>query len=213
MQTRRRLLNLLRFLAPSLCGFALLAASAVDPPKPLEVKVTRPTRGEIIRYVTLPGTIRANQQATLYAKVPGYLKSIAVDKGDKVRAGQALGEIEVPELVAERARYRAELARAQAEVRVAELESARLGKARTQSPDLIVPQAVDAAEGRLAMAQAGIESAKANLERTEMLLAFSRLTAPFSGVVTMRHVDPGAFIPAATGGSPASAAVLTLMDF
>ena len=213
MQTRRRLLNLLRFLAASLCGLAHLAASAVDAPKPLEVKVARPTRGEIIRYVTLPGTIRANQQATLYAKVPGYLKSIAVDKGDKVRAGQALGEIEVPELVAERARYRAELARAQAEVRVAELESARLGKARTQSPDLIVPQAVDAAEGRLAMAQAGIETAKANLERTEMFLSFSRLTAPFSGVVTMRHVDPGAFIPAATGGSPASAAVLTLMDF
>jgi len=188
-------------------------ALAADAPKPLDVKITRPTRGEIIRYVTLPGTIKANQQATLYAKVPGYLKSIAVDKGDKVQAGQALGEIEVPELAAELPRYRAELARAEAELKVADLESGRLAKARKQASDLVLPQAVDNAEGRLVMARAGIESAKANVERVETLLRYSKLIAPFTGVVTMRYVDAGAFIPAATGGSVASAAVLTLMDF
>jgi len=79
-----------------LAVLSLIAQStfAADVPKPVEVKVIRPTRGEIIRYVTLPGSIRANQQATLYAKVAGYLKSLAVDKGDRVQAGQALGEIE-----------------------------------------------------------------------------------------------------------------------
>src|SRR5215813_2275791 len=82
---------------------------AADPPKPMEVKATQPTRGEIIRYVKLPGTIRANQQATLYAKVAGYLKSLSVDKGDSVQAGQALGEIEVPELLADLAKYKAEV--------------------------------------------------------------------------------------------------------
>src|SRR5436190_6590662 len=112
---------------------APFVATAADTPKPAEVKVAHPTRGEIVRYVTLPGSIRANQQATLYAKVPGYLKSIAVDKGDKVQLGQALGEIEAPELVAELARYKAELARAQAEVQVAGIESTRIAKARTQS--------------------------------------------------------------------------------
>jgi membrane fusion protein (multidrug efflux system) len=172
---------------------------AADAPKPVEVGTTRPSRGEITRYVTLPGSIRANQQATLYAKVPGYLRSIAVDKGDKVQAGQALGEIEVPELLADLAKYRAEL-------KVAEIDSTRLSAAREKAPDLVTPVSVDDAKGKF-------EIAKANIERIETLLRYSKLTAPFSGVVTMRYVDAGAFIPAPTGGNAASAAVLTLMDF
>src|SRR5690349_9611503 len=107
---------------------ALLLACAgrvqsADAPKPSEVKVVRPTRGEIVRYVKLPGTIRANQQATLYAKVAGYLKSIAVDKGDRVQAGQSLGVIEVPELQADLAKYKAE-------VTVAERDYQRLSSAQ-----------------------------------------------------------------------------------
>jgi membrane fusion protein (multidrug efflux system) len=186
-------------------GLILLTASqplvaAADAPKPVEVKTAQPTRGEIHRFVTLPGSIKANQQATLYAKVPGYLKSLAVDKGDRVSAGQALGEIEVPELAVDAVKYRAE-------IKVAETDYARLEKARQSAPDLVTPQSVDEARGRL-------DIARANLERTETLLKYSRLTAPFSGVVTMRYVDPGAFIPAATSGSAAqTAAIVTIMDF
>ena len=187
---------------------------AADAPKPAEVKTTRATRGEVNRFVTLPGTIKANQQATLYAKVAGYLKSLSVDKGDRVQAGQSLGEIEVPELIVDVARHKAELVRAEAEVKVAELESGRLAKAQKQAPDLVLPQAVDNAEGRLAVARAGVELARANLERTDTLLRYSKLVAPFAGVVTMRYVDPGAFIPSATSGSAAqTAAIVTLADF
>jgi len=64
-------------------------------------------RGPITRFVTLPGEIKPYQQATLFAKVAGYLKSIKVDKGDKVQDGVLLAEIEVPELLADRARYKA----------------------------------------------------------------------------------------------------------
>jgi membrane fusion protein, multidrug efflux system len=195
MQTRSRSLKHWLLLG----AFVPLAVLAADAPKAVEVKTTRPSRGEIIRYVTLPGNIRANQQATLYAKVPGYLKSIAVDKGDKVQAGQALGEIEVPELLADLAKYRAEL-------KVAEIDATRLSGAREKAPDLVTPQSVDDAKGKF-------EIAKANIERVETLLRYSKLTAPFGGVVTMRYVDAGAFIPAATGGSAANSAVLTLMDF
>lgn len=160
----------------------------------------RPSRGPIVRYVTLPGSLKANQQATLYAKVPGYLKAITADTGDRVEAGQPLGEIEVPELQADRTRFRAE-------VKVARTEASRMNAAREKAPDLVTPQAVDEATGRLEVAQA-------NLERTESLLEFSQLKAPFSGVVTARFVDPGAFIPAATSANTAGgAAVITLMDF
>ncbi len=175
-------------------------AFAADAPKPIEVKVTHPSRGEIIRYVTLPGSIRAHQQATLYAKVAGYLKSLSVDKGSSVEAGQALGEIEVPELLADLAKYKAE-------VKVADTDYQRVSGAQKKAPDLVTPQSVDEAKGRL-------DIASANLERTETLLRYAQITAPFSGIVTARFVDPGAFIPSATAGSAAqNAAIVTVADF
>ena len=66
-------------------GWVALGGSVTgaDAPQLLDVKTTRPSRGEIIRYVSLPGTIKANQQATLYAKIAGYLKSLSVEKGDR----------------------------------------------------------------------------------------------------------------------------------
>ncbi len=197
----KRILSPVRLAAAALAFFgAITTRPAADAPKPIEVQTAMPARGEIHRFITLPGSIRANQQVTIFAKVPGYLKSLAVDKGDRVTAGQALGEIEVPELAAEAVKYRAE-------TKVSETEYTRLDAARKNSPDLVTPQAVDESRGRL-------EIARANLERIETLLNYSKLLAPFAGIVTMRYVDPGAFIPAATSGSTAQAgAIVTLMDF
>src|SRR5205823_1609975 len=140
------------------------------------------------------------QAATVYAKVTGYLKAITVDKGDGVKEGALLAEIEVPELLADRAKYKAE-------VEVSGLDYKRLAEAQKKAPDLVIPLSVDTARGKL-------EVAKAGLERAETLLQFTKIAAPFSGVITRRMVDPGAFIPAATAGStPQNAALLTLMDF
>lgn len=176
--------------------FASLLPAADAPP----LKVARAQRGDITRFVTIPGTVRANQQATLYAKVAGYLKTIKVDKGDSVKAGELVAEIEVPELLADAAKYRAE-------IKVATADYRRVSVAQKKAPDLVMPQTVDEALGKL-------DVAKANLERVETLLHYSKITAPFDGVVTMRHVDAGAFIPAATSGSTTqTAALATLMDF
>jgi RND family efflux transporter MFP subunit len=166
---------------------------------PLEVKTTHPFRGEIFRSVTLPGEIKAYQQATLYAKVTGYLKTITVDKGDQVKQGALLAEIEVPELLADSARYKAE-------VEVASIDYKRVSETLKKAPDLVVPLSVDTAKGRY-------EVAKANLERADTLLGFTKIIAPFSGMIIRRMVDAGAFIPAATAGSPQSAALVTLADF
>src|SRR5207249_8355759 len=178
--------------------------STAEPTKeatpPVAVQIVQPKRGSITRNVTLPGEIKAYQQATLYAKVAGYLKAITVDKGDQVKEGTLLAEIEVPELLADRAKNRAEVA-------VAELDYKRLDESQKKLPDLVVPQTVDNAKAKL-------DVAKASLERTETLLDFAKITAPFSGVITKRMVDPGAFIPAATSGSAAqNAAIVTLTDF
>ncbi len=165
---------------------------------PVPVQIVQPKHGPITRFVTLPGEIKPYQQATLYAKVAGYLKTITVDKGDQVTEGKLLAEIEVPELIAERSRYRAE-------VEVAAIDYKRLSESQQKVPDLVVPQTVDDARGKL-------DVAKANLERTETLLNYARITAPFSGIITKRTVDPGAFIPTATSGSAQNAAIVTLTD-
>src|ERR1700676_2599263 len=83
-----------------LSGFGLPSAAA-DASKAVTVKLAHPTHGDVLRYVTLPATVHPNLQATLYAKVGGYLNSINVDKGDTVKAGSTLALIEVPELLAD----------------------------------------------------------------------------------------------------------------
>ena len=168
--------------------------------EPVAVKFTSAKRAEIHRWITLPGTLKANQQATLYAKVAGYLTNVAVDRGDAVKAGQLLGELEVPELLADAKKF-------EADVKVAEVDLSRLEEARKKAPDLILPQALDKARG-------AADVARANLERTNTLLHFAKITAPFAGMITGRFVDNGAFVPSATSGSAAqNAAIFTLMDY
>jgi len=166
----------------------------------MSVQTIRPKRGQIVHKVTLPGNVMAYQEATLYAKVAGYLKTINVDKGDSVKEGELLAEIEAPEMLAD-------LIKAKAEAEAAQLDYKRVTDAQKKASDLVVPQTVDAAKAKSGVAVAG-------LQRIETLLSYAKITAPFSGVITKRWVDPGALIPAATSSSTSkSAAVVTLMDF
>jgi len=164
------------------------------------VQIVHPKRGEIVRSITLPGQVRAYQEATLYAKVAGYLKTISVDRGDSLRAGDFIAELEAPELLADETKL-------QAEVELARIELQRVADAQKKAPDLVIPQAVDTARAKF-------EVTKANLKRIETLLGFAKISAPFAGIVTKRWADPGAFIPASTSSSAArNAALITLADF
>jgi membrane fusion protein (multidrug efflux system) len=196
-------------LAPLTAGLTLVAvgctssapvSQAGESVAVVSVKTVSPTRGAISRRITLPSfRILPYQGATLYAKVSGYLKAISVDKGDAVKRGQLLAEIEVPELQADEAEFKAE-------ADVARGNYERMAQARKSSPDLVIPETVDELRGKA-------EVAEAKLQRTRALLEFAKITAPFSGVITARFVDQGAFIPAATAGStPQNAALLSLMD-
>ena len=150
----------------------------------LELPIVKPTTGTIHRWVSLPSTLAPWQQATLHAKVTGYIATLTVDKGDAVKAGQVLATLEVPEL-------QADIAKSKAEVTAASIEVKRLHAARAKSPDLILPQAIDDAEAKLAIAQAG-------LERSETQIQFATLKAPFDGIITARFADPGSLATANT---------------
>ena len=163
--------------------------------EPIRVQTVHLVEGPITRTITLPAQVIPLQQATLYAKVSGYLKSINVDKGDKVKAGAVLARIEIPELVAARAKQEAELTAAESDYK-------RLAESLQRTPDLVVPNMVDQARGRFEVARAGVQG-------SDTLLGYATITAPFSGVITQRFVDAGALIPVGAAG----AAIVSLMDF
>ena len=172
--------------------------ATVEPP--LEVKVVRPHRGEIYRYITLPGEVHPLYNVTLFAKVSGYLQTLTVDKGDFAKAGDLIADIEIPELRAERSKFEAEV----------ELASAEFQRATKVS----IASATDEAKSNLAVAKAKLGMAKASLKYADTMLNYARITAPFDGIVTKRFVDPGAFIPAPNAAdTPEAAAIINLTDF
>jgi membrane fusion protein (multidrug efflux system) len=152
------------------------------------VVVVRPQRGDIVRSITLPGDLVGLYQSTLYAKVTGYLKSISVDKGDWVKEGQVLAVIEVPEL-------EQRLARAKADLEVQHLTYQRLEQVWKSDPRLVARQDVDIAQGKYL-------EAKAQVDELEAMVSYTRIVAPFDGVITGRFADPGALIKA--GGEQTS---------
>jgi membrane fusion protein (multidrug efflux system) len=121
--------------------------------------------------------------------VTGYLKSISVDKGDWVKAGQVLAVIEVPEL-------EQRLARARADMEVQHLTYQRLDQVWKSDPRLVARQDVDIAQGKYL-------EAKAQTDELEAMASYTKIVAPFDGVVTGRFADPGALIKA--GGEQTTA--------
>jgi membrane fusion protein (multidrug efflux system) len=173
----------------SACALAVSAASVFGA---AEFATAHPAPGTIHRWVALPGVLAPFQQVGLQARVAGYVKTVKVDKGDKVAAGDLLATVEVPEL-------EADLLKAKAEMDAAEIDVKRLREARQKSPDLVLPQSVDNAEARFA-------GAKASVTRGSVLLEFAQIRAPFAGVIASRSVDPGAYV------SPGAGPLLRVVD-
>ena len=176
-----------------LLGMLGCEAGRADPtPRvaPAAVAVVRPKRGTVVRSITLPGDLVGFYEAALHAKVSGYLKSIAVDKGDTVTQGQVLAEIEVPEL-------QQKLKRARANLEIRRLTQERLEHVWNTDKRLVAREDVDIAESKFQQAQA-------EMEELEALMNYTHIVAPFDGVITGRFVDPGALIQA-SGSQPKSA--------
>ncbi|HVB82068.1 MAG TPA: efflux RND transporter periplasmic adaptor subunit [Candidatus Binataceae bacterium] len=147
-----------------------------------QVVVIRPQRGAAVRAITLPGDVVGYYQSALYAKVTGYLKNILVDKGDRVKKGQVLANIEVPEL-------RQRLDRARSNLQIQQLTYDRLERVWKGDPRLVAREDVDIAYSKFQQAQAEVNELAA-------MVAYTQIIAPFDGVVTQRFVDPGALIRA-----------------
>jgi RND family efflux transporter MFP subunit len=167
------------------CSHPVEIAPADPPPT---VAVIAPKRGNAVRSITLPGDMVGFYESSLYSKVTGYLQNISVDKGDWVKKGEVLATIEVPEL-------QQRVARAEASLDVQRLTYQRLEQVWKSDPRLIARQDVDIARGKYL-------EAKADVDELQALVSYTRIVAPFDGIITGRFVDPGALIKA--GGDQSS---------
>jgi membrane fusion protein (multidrug efflux system) len=192
MSMSNPLMNIAQVVVTALLSIAVLGAVGCDAPvtsmtttQRVTVDVLHPLRGEIAKNIDLPGDVVGFYEAALHSKVTGYLKSISVDKGDSVKRGQVLAEIEVPEL-------QSNLMRSQASLEIERITYDRLKKVQQDDSRLISQQDVD-------MAYAKYREAQAAVATLQTMYGYTKIIAPFDGVITGRFADPGALIRSGGG--------------
>jgi RND family efflux transporter MFP subunit len=179
------------------------------------VAVAKVDREGLEQTLTVSAELHPYEQVSLHAKVAGYLQSISVDVGDRVKEGQAIAQLDVPELKNDLERDTAsfhasqeEKKRAEATYAEAHLACDRLIEVARDHPKLIAQQQVDEvqakdrnAAGAVGAAQQHIEECTASLDKTRTMLGYTTITAPFDGTITRRYADPGALIQAGTSSN------------
>src|ERR1700752_3279489 len=162
------------------------------------VAIVTPADAQDHSGLVLPGRLEAYIRAPIYARVPGYLKSWQHDIGDKVKAGDVLGEIDTPDLDQQLMQARADLSVAKANAKLAQISAERWQS--LAGTDAVAQQDVDQRTFTLNANLAQVKAAQANVDRLVAELGFKRLSAPFDGVVTARETDIGALINVGAAG-------------
>ena len=176
---------------------AALAETASAQDQAPVVNVVRPHRPMTVPPVVLPATVEPMQETTIYARTSGYLKSVHVDIGDRVAAGQLLAEVESPEADQALREARAQLNRERASLLLARATLERTRQLHAEQ--LVSRQQLDEQEAAFGTGQAAVEAAEATVQRLATQKDYERVVAPFSGTVTSRSVDRGALITAGSG--------------
>ncbi|HME13135.1 MAG TPA: efflux RND transporter periplasmic adaptor subunit [Candidatus Acidoferrum sp.] len=207
-------------------------------PAGLNVAVARAQRSDMGDTLNLAGAFKPFQDVDVHAKVAGYIRHIYVDVGDRVKEGQVLAVLEVPELAAQLAgagaavhaaedqvrRAQSDVQRAQSMHAAAHSAYARLKQAADSRAGLVAQQEVDdsqakdlEAEGQVASAEAALSAARRQLEvaqatqrQVSAMSDYTRILAPFAGVITSRSADTGALVSAGTTGGSQSVPVVRL---
>ena len=195
-------------------------------------------RRAISETLTVSGEFRPFQEVDVHAKIAGYIRRIYVDVGDHIRTGQTIAVLEVPELNAQREGAEAAVRRARDAIRrargnfdranslhaAAHLDYSRLKEASRVRPGLIAEQELDDAqakdregEAQMAADQASLSEARNQLDVAladeKQLTAmgdYTRIVAPFAGLITRRYVDNGALVQAGTSSNTQALPVVSV---
>ncbi len=194
----------------------------------------------IARQVTVSSELVPFQEIDVYAKESGFVRDLRVDYGSRVKQGDLMAVLEIPELETQLARDAAaikqaadqitlaenEVKRVKAQRDVAHLEYTRLKGVSDSRPGLVAQQEVDDAQGKDLAAEAQVEAsesaqlarqnqldeAKAKEETDKVLFQYARITAPFSGVVTQRYANYGTLMQSGTSSSTQAMPLVRLSE-
>ena len=202
-------------------AMAMACESGVPPPQaaaaagPATIEVVHVIEQPLDVQLSLPGELTANQSVDVFPRVSGFVKTVNVDRGSRVRAGDLLMTLEAPELIAQRAGAQSKLQGAEAELAVArskaEADKSTFDriKAASATPGVVAGNEVtvaekvaDASRNQVLAAQQNVESARQALNAIRYMEGYLRVTSPFAGVVSERNVHPGALVgPASAAGA------------
>ncbi|HEX8817188.1 MAG TPA: efflux RND transporter periplasmic adaptor subunit [Terriglobales bacterium] len=202
------------------------------------VAVTSVVKKNLSREITLSSELVPFQEIDVYAKESGYVQKLNVDYGTHVKTGQVMATLEIPELEAQLQQDQAEITNATNEVGRADhelkrydaqyqalhLQYTRLNDVFQSQPGIVAQQEVDDAQGKdlaaasqvdagkaaMDAAQSKLAAAKAKLAHDQALFDYSKITAPFSGVVTERYANLGTLVQAGTGSSTQAMPIVRL---
>ncbi|HUB82178.1 MAG TPA: efflux RND transporter periplasmic adaptor subunit [Bryobacteraceae bacterium] len=215
------------------------ADTVAEPVHVPSVGVVPVARRPMLRQLTVSSELVPFQETDVWAKESGYVTDLRVDYGSRVKKGDVMAVLEIPELEAQLKQDKAAISNAQEAVNraqrvVDQMEAQRkpvhenadrlVGVAKT-NPGLVAQQEIDNAQGQdLALAsqieagRAAVQAAKSNLdeanahlERDQALYSYSKITAPFTGVVTQRYANLGALMQAGTA-SPSATPLVRLSE-
>jgi RND family efflux transporter MFP subunit len=204
-------------------------SSGVSAAAPQSAAVVQVRRTALSNTLSIAGEFLPYQEVELHAKVTGYIRHINVDIGDHVHKGQELAVLEVPELVAQEqaasagvrhseemvSHAKSDINRVEADYEALHAAATRLKQASAARAGLIAEQELDdatakdrSAEAQVAAAKAALSAAnqqlqisKADQQRYAAMSDYSRITAPFDGVITWRYADTGSLIQAGTSNT------------
>ena len=188
------------------------------------VAVVRAVRENLQTDVTLQGEFIPYQDIMVHAKVSGYVSMIKVDIGDRVKQGELLATLEIPELQDNINKAKASLSATEQEIDKAQADYSnldqiyqRLADVAKAHPTLVAQQDLDTAKskevaalGALGAAQQHRDEAQAELGRLNTLAAYENITAPFDGIITNRFADLGSLIQAGTSSDTQSLPLVQL---
>ena len=165
------------------------------PPPPPKVTVAKPVRQTITKYSEFTGTTRASASVDIRARVEGYLEAVHFEPGAEVEKGALLFEIDAKPYIAELNRAKADVA-----IREAEVKQAEAGWTRKQQAfKSKAASEIEVIDARAAMekAKASLLAAAAAVEKAELQLSYTRISAPIGGKIGRSLVDSGNLVGAA----------------
>jgi RND family efflux transporter MFP subunit len=158
-------------------------------------------QGGVATSIKLPAQLAAYLEVSIFPKVNGYVKTVSVDIGSKVKKGDLLMTIEAPELLQAAMQAREKYVRAQSDLSIDKEHYQRLLEA-AQTPGAISPFDLSTVKNKLDADNALSNAERANWEMQKTMLSYLNVTAPFDGVITARNVHPGALVSDANKSVP-----------